>query len=133
MLSTAVKGYFCLPCALVYNGQSNDRAKYPSGKYDTLVEKPLTYLKGVTGKRGILDTHPETQYHKGAVASFNAVRTGQTIVEAADRMPKVSPNRESLKKIVQTLYVCCTQNLVIRGHDDQGKVKPLKSDMLPSR
>ena len=79
VLSTDKKGYFCLPCALIFNGQNNSRNKFPGSKFGILVSKPLVNFNSLTGHNGLLDTHPSSSYHCFAVNAYNSLRLGQTI------------------------------------------------------
>ena len=40
--------------------------------------------------------------------------------------------RKPIKKIIQTLFVCCSQNIPLRGHDYSGNLNVLEDKMKPS-
>ena len=128
VLSPSKKGYYCLQCALIFNGRNNDREKFKNVKFGLLVEKPLVNFNQVTGKKGILDIHSGTQYHKYAVSCYNSLRLGLTLEDVSSKFDPVQPSknsnaRQALKKIIEVVYTCCTNNLALRGHRDSGKVE----------
>ena len=56
VLSRTKKGWYCLPCALVYNGQGAPDA-VNNIRLGALVKEPLQNFNNLTGKHGTLQLH----------------------------------------------------------------------------
>ena len=128
VLSSELQGYMCLPCSLFFNGTNSLEGHYPRVEFCNLVKSPLKNFKNLTGTSGILTTHPETAYHKHAVGAYINMKNNNTLETCVKKVPKpkeVQANRDAIKRIIQTIYVFCSQNIALRGHDDAGRVENL--------
>ena len=113
VLSPHLEGYFCLYCALFYNGQNNDSHKYKSVGFQALVKTPYINFKCPTGKQGVLDQHCTKNYHLSAMKKYINFRIkNNNRLDQANmflELPKIeSFNTHALKNIIKTIYLCCS-------------------------
>lgn len=118
-------GAWCATCVLFavsdeYNGQ----------RMSKLVSRPLTDFSDLTGKNGALDVHERSGFHMA-----NASRAQEFLQRAKDptthvcaqvnshKKQQVMQNRKALASIVETIKFAAIQNIALRGHRDDGRIK----------
>ena len=104
-----------------------------------LVSKPLVKFAKLTGEDGALSCHNDTAYHKAvackvaeflARAPINSSNDVRSLVDGG-RDKQVAENRQKLRPIVDTIFICARQNMALRGHRDSGRLlleEPLDND-----
>lgn len=123
--STSKEGLFCKICVLFK--ESNQGGKHKTENLKTLVTTPLKKFSKLLGKDGFLEVHQNNLYHKYALQRADQFKS--TILNPeknilnlvnADRLKKITENRERLKPIIQSIIFLGKQNIPLRGHRDDG-------------
>ena len=119
VLSAKKKGYFCLPCATMYNGEG---AKDRDGKiiFGALIKSPLTNFNSLTGSKGVLVLHSNSNHHKFAITAFKNLSSGVSITSYSKSKQNI--NKEALRRLIYLTYVMARSGIPFRGHDDSGRV-----------
>lgn len=123
--STSKEGLFCKICVLFK--ESKQGGKHKTENLKTLVTTPLKKFSKLLGKDGFLEVHQNNLYHKYALQRADQFKS--TILNPeknilnlvnADRLKKITENRERLKPIIQSIIFLGKQNIPLRGHRDDG-------------
>ncbi|XP_022169095.1 52 kDa repressor of the inhibitor of the protein kinase-like, partial [Myzus persicae] len=123
--SISKEGLFCKICVLFK--ESNLGGKHKTENLKTLVTTPLKKFSKLLGKDGFLEVHQNNLYHKYALQRADQFKS--TILNPkknilnlvnADRLKKITENRERLKPIIQSIMFLGKQNIPLRGHRDDG-------------
>ncbi|KAE9542310.1 hypothetical protein AGLY_003437 [Aphis glycines] len=91
------RGFYFKYCVLFSDEYGFHQSSSELGK---LVKKSLTSFAKLYGKDGYLTTHENSKYHKDAVQE----------------------NRSRLRPTIETIILCGRQNILLRGHRDDGYV-----------
>lgn len=131
--SDASKGYWCLPCALYYNGTNAGPLKKGTS-LKGFVYEPVKEFTNLTGTRGKFNTHSENQYHKNAVngcallvKSFQLDKTTLPGIVAEKAEKNISVCKHSITAIVELCILMCRQALSFRGKEES-KLLVLQND-----
>jgi len=123
--STSKEGLFCKICVLFK--ECNQGGKHKTENLKTLVNTPLKKFSKLLGKDGFLEVHQNNLYHKYALQRADQFKS--TILNPeknilnlvnADRLKKITENRERLKPIIQSIRFLGKQNIPLRGHRYDG-------------
>lgn len=97
---------------------------------ENLIKSPLSDYSRLSGATGLLERHSGNQYH------INAVQMGKSFILTMKNSCKavsnqlithnqqiIADNRKRLAPIIKSIIFCAHQNIALRGHRDDGKVK----------
>jgi hypothetical protein len=137
-------GAWCVFCTLFKtSNEGGGRAGYRGGSggqiMAALVNRPSTNFSDVTGRDGCLEVHERTQFHAACAVKATTFlqcadpahpdRDVRNIISSA-RQRDIERNRSALTSIIDTVRLCATQNIALRGHRDNGPIDP--SAAVPS-
>lgn len=126
--SMSSKGYWCLYCALIFNGHNKDEQK-DTNVLTSFVTEAQTDFCDMTGSKGKLNRHQGTDSHKHSTRQWSTLMSGnletlEGVIERVQEQTKESVNRECLSMIIDLCYSVSRQGIATRGHRDAGKINP---------
>lgn len=109
---------------LFLNSSQVDKGSHE--KLGKLVSKPLTKLKDALEEFRNLE---KNNYHKNSIlaadnikAILNKKQDNVLIQLNNKRKDEILKNGAKLKPIIQTIWLCGRQQIVLRGHEDSGRI-----------
>ena len=123
-------GAWCVSCLLFRVTNECGGRGGGSDKAGKLVTRPLRCFKNLTGKKGDLIIHANTEYHKDNQARAREFLTRVGTQHRVDAQLATAKRTEmdqtaaALHSIVDTIRLAATQNIAFRGHRDDGRIDP---------